>query len=312
MKIPTLLGIAMVITLVALGGLYYYYAPDPKPDADFQVSNLQVVNISNTSATVVWQTSSPATGEVEFGQFEQLSEKSSDNRDRTQPQARSVHFVTLNKLKPNTSYSYKIKNNDTPYPDKALGFKTANIPEAKAADLTFSFIKPLKGTVLNTNLNPIDESLIFLKIPGVQDLATFSSTAGNFILPLKSILNKELDKVFIVPPDSLADLTIIKGSFKSDVKIKISKDTINLPPIPIGANLDLTNFKSPTITKITFKGDQIEFDFNGDSKINSLDMAILREAAGSARGTDTQSRFDINGDGIIDQKDIDIFSKALK
>lgn len=311
MKIPTLLGIALIVTLTALGALYYYYNPAPKENINFQVSNLQVVNITDTQATIIWQTSQPKVGEVEYSSFQMNLKKASDNRDHNQSKARMVHFVSLNNLKPDTKYSYKIKNDEALFPDKALEFKTAKVETGSNDDLTFSFVKPIRGTVLNTNLNPIDESLVLVKIEGAQELATFSSTAGNFIMPLKTVLNKSLDKIFTIPNETRAQLIIVKGDLKSEVKIMISEDSLNLPPISIGTNLDLTNYKLKSITKITFSTiPSFGNDFNGDAKVNSLDLALLREAAKSGT-VNTQSNFDINKDGIVDQEDVDQFSKSL-
>ena len=314
MKIPTLLGMTIIVTLIALTGLYFYYSPSEKTENNSQISDLKVVNLSDTSATIVWQTTTPTIGKVSYSLSEDLSQSASDNRDRGTDKARMVHFVTINNLKSDSKYFYKVKNDDSAYPDKALGFRTARASEESDDPLTFSFIRPLKGTILNTNLNPIDESLIFLQIPGAQEMATFSSTAGNFILPLKKVYNKELDKIFMIPSNTKADLTVVKGVLKSDIKISISDLSVNLPPITIGSSLDLEKFTPSQIKKITFSETAFQgLDFNKDGRINSLDLAMLKEAATlpGAANTQTQSRFDINTDGVIDQKDIDAFSKSL-
>lgn len=310
MKIPTLVGIALLITLIVSIGLFIYYRSEKKTAA-FQISDVEVVNIGNTTVTVVWQTATPTVGEILYSADESLSEKAVDNRDRRQIRPRLIHFVTINNLKQNTRYFYKVKN-DLELSPKALDFKTGN---AAAADdeLSFSFIKPIKGTVLNTNLNPIDESLVFLKIPGAAKLATFSSTAGNFILPLKTVLSENLNQIYVIAPDSPAELSILKGQLRSTIKIVISEDTVNLPPIAIGSNLDLTNFKPQPLTSIIFGGTRAgSLDFNGDGRTNSLDLAQLREIAkpDGLKGTDA-SRYDVNGDGEVNQQDVDEFSKSI-
>lgn len=310
MKIPTLVGIALLIALMALVGMFFYYRSQTQA-AIFQISDVEVVNIGNTTATVVWQTISPSTGQVMYSENgASLSEKAIDNRDRRQVRPRLVHFVTLNNLKPNTQYYYKVKNNSE-LMQQALSFKTANVAVSEEAD-QYSFIRPLKGTILNTSLNPVDESLIFLKIPGAQKMATFSSTAGNFILPLKTVLSENLSQLFIVPDDSAAELTVVKGSLRSNIKISISESSVNLPPIPIGSNLDLSNFEAQPITNIIFNAASGGLDFNGDGKANSLDLALLKETAkpGNLLGGGG-SKFDVNGDGAVDQKDVDEFSRQI-
>ncbi len=313
MKIPTLLGVAAIATLIALAGLYYYYTPKTPLADSFNVTDVKVVNVTADSATVVWQTTTPSVGEVMFGKEEPLSLSALDTRDRGLKRARMVHFVTLNDLTPGTKYLYRVKNDESISQEKALGFETAKFVENRE-EVIYSFIRPIKGTILNTNLNPIDESLIFLEIPGAQSLATFSSTAGNFVLPLKTVLNSDLDKLFTIESGTEAVLTIMKGALRSGVRISISEEKVNLPPVPIGSNLDLTNFKPQPFNKITFSTvPTIGSDFNGDQKVNSLDLAILREAAGDGNSgsVNTQSNFDINKDGIVDQDDVNEFARSL-
>lgn len=311
MKIPTLIGIALIVALIGSLGLWFYSRETPVEDK-IEVLDLQTANISGDTATIVWQTNSPAIGEVLFAETENLSQTAPDNRDSKSPLSRITHFVTIKNIKPDTKYFYKIKNNNSITPEKALGFKTSNLKPSE--DLDFSFLKPIKGTILNTNLNPIDESLIFLEIPGAQPLASFSSTAGNFILPLKLVLSKDETKIFNIPQDTQATISVKKGKLESRVKIVISDSTVNLPPIAIGNNLDLSNYVHAPITAISFgKESPVSLDFNSDGIINSLDLAILRGKAGTNSLLNIQERqkFDTNSDGIVDQKDVDNFSKTL-
>lgn len=312
MKIPTLLGIALILA-IAVSAFFYFYYKKPPPASDFIVSDLQVVNIFETSSTIVWQTKLPTIGQVLYSENENTQNKAKDVRDQADPVGRLVHFVNIDSLKPNTKYFYRIQNNGVNYSDKVLEFKTASQISTNSDELYFSFIKPLKGTILNTNLNTIDESLIFLKIPGANNLATFSSTSGNFILPLKKVLNQDLNDLFSIAQKTPAELIIKKGDLEAKVKILISDETTTLPPIPIGANLDLSNFKPKTISIIKFSNSKANFDFNSDGKINSLDLAILREKTQPKNPLtpSDQTRFDLNSDGFVSQDDINIFSKAL-
>lgn len=312
MKIPTLIGIALLIALLTSLGFWFFSRGKDEIKASFVVSELRAVNISDNTATLVWQTNLPTIGQVEYGESENLDQKAIDNRDLKNPSEKLTHFVTLKNLKPNTRYFYKVTNNSVSHPVKAMEFQTANIPQLD--DLNFSFIRPLKGTILNTNLNPVDESLIFIEIPGAQPLATFSSTAGNFIMPLKLVLSEDLSQVFNIPSDTSAALTVSKGALESKVKLLISESTVNLPPITLGSNLDLSGYvQSPLKTISIGTTKQVNFDFNTDGKINSLDLAILRGKAGSRSllNQEDQVKFDVNSDGIVDQEDVSVFSKSL-
>lgn len=311
MKIPTLIGLAFIIALIGSFG-FWFLNQGTAPGVNFEVTDLQIANISTSNATVVWQTNLPSSGKVVYGESWNLNLESSDNRDSDSPSARKTHFVTLKNLKPNTHYFYKIINNSSNYPPNPLEFKTANLKDSN--ELNFSFLKPIKGTILSTTLNPVDESLIFLKIPGAQELATFSSTAGNFILPLKLVLDQDLTKIFNIPQNTQATMVVKNNNLESKVKIVISDSTINLPPITIGTSLDLTKYVNTPITKISIQTTSpASFDFNSDGKINSLDLAILREKASSRNlpRPEDISKFDINSDGVIDLDDTEVFSKSL-
>lgn len=312
MKIPTLIGIALIIALIGSLGYWFLYMGNTIEQGNFEVSDLQTLNISNNTATVVWQTNLPAIGQVLYGESENLNLKSSDNRDIKNPVPRFTHFVTLKNLKPNTRYFYQTINSSGSYPPTLLEFTTSSLEGFD--DLSFSFLKPVKGTILNTNLNPIDESLVFLSIPGAQDLATFSSTAGNFIMPLKLVLDKNLKKVFNISSGTSAIMTVKKKNLESKVAVIISDKTVNLPPITIGTSLDLSKYAKPPISTILVGSKrQTNFDFNGDGKINSLDLAILREKATTRNLPEPEDleRFDITSDGVITQEDVDVFSKSL-
>ncbi len=312
MRIPTLVGIAIILSLI--GSLFYWFfiKEKPQPLVNIEVSDMETVNITDTTATVVWQTNLPVVGTVNYGQSENLGQSASDNRDLSAAKEKFTHFVTIKNLTPNTKYYYKLLNAGVSPPEQAAEFTTANIPPQE--DLDFSFIKPLKGTVLNTTLNPIDEALIFLEIEGAQKLATFSSTSGNFVMPLKLVLNTELNKIFHVPDNTPATLLFKKGKIQSRVKVLISDSNVNLPPVTIGSNLDLSKYKHNEILPIIIGAQPTGgLDYNRDGTVNSLDLAILRSKAGASSSLTAEERatYDLNSDGLVDRKDVSQFSTTI-
>jgi len=77
------------------------YAPPPI------ISEVKVFNITDSSATITWQTDRPATSHVEYG--------TTDAYDSTTPlndELNTSHSVTLNGLKPSTTYYFKMKSQD--------------------------------------------------------------------------------------------------------------------------------------------------------------------------------------------------------
>jgi hypothetical protein len=76
---------------------------DPPP----QLSNIVVGAITNTGATVAWDTNEPADTQVEYGPDPRYGFNSPLQTART-----TTHQVTLSGLTPNTLYHYRVKSRD--------------------------------------------------------------------------------------------------------------------------------------------------------------------------------------------------------
>lgn len=312
MKIPTLLGLALLLTAITLGVMISLYQQnlnrENKPQ--FAPKQIKVLNISDTSVSIVWQTDLKTEGEIVYDTSQNLKHIESDNRDKDEIKQHLIHFVTLRDLKPDTKYFYKIKSESFLFPDQSLDFKTAKtIPDQQDNSLN----KPVQGTVLNTNLNPVDEALVFLKIEDASDLATFTSTAGNFIIPVTDLRTKDLSNFYPITQKIPATLQIIRGDLSSNVDITLPLDQI-LPPLTLGQNINLKDYiasESARVRKLKeLQSPEIvnKFDLNGDGKVNSLDLASVIDLYNSKQ---KDKKADFNQDGAVDQKDIDIISKAL-
>lgn len=297
--IPTLLGLAILILGLAGGvilatkpgllGLQTKAAPTSTP------TNINIVNISDTSASVCWQTDQLISGFIQADTNPNNRKMVfQDDRDLQGPQNHKLHFVTLIKLSPNTVYYFKIKSGSSTYPTgDPLSFKTE--PSA----ISFSH-QPIIGIVLDSNLQPVDEAIITLQIPGTQKLATITKAAGNFILPLTQIK---------IEDHTQATLSAFNTQASSQVLLTLPLKDQTLTPITLGKDLDLAfKIASPTAT-------EPQYDLNGDGVINSLDRSIVLKSFGPLRpeaSKNPQNRgADLNRDGIVDQKDLDIIDHLI-
>lgn len=266
---------------------------------------IQTVNISDSSATITWQTEIPTIGLISYGSSQNLSESSGDDRDKNNKEIRLTHFVTIKNLKPNTNYYYKIKTAGSLYPNQSLGFKTATSPQQETA------LAPIRGMiVIDGSLTPVDEALIFLKIPGAADLASFSTTAGNFIIPLKNLYQPNLMDFFIPKPGIEATLVIARANLESSVKIILPLYNQPLPPIILGENKDLRQALATSLAQTAaLSAKLIKYDLNNDGQLNALDVSIVIDNFGKKQKIE---RADLNNDWIVDQKDLDLLKKALE
>ncbi len=252
-KIPTILAL-LLLTVGLVGGVYLstqkeFLSLKTQADVSTAPKNVAVGNLSDTSAVIFWQTDKPTSGFVQIGQTQNLGQNFQDDRDNKIPLQHNLHFVTLSNLSPATTYYYKITSGGESFPDNnSASFTTLN-------SIPYQTYSPLVGRVLNSDLQPVQEALIVLEIPGAQPLNTITKLAGNYILPLSNLRSSDLLHVFTLGKGgTTAKLRIFDNERSSEVKIyldsqgnQITSTASALMPIIIGKDLDLIP-PSPTPT----------------------------------------------------------------
>lgn len=259
-KIPTLLGLAVLIIGLGVGIFLVSQNQILKSKASQNIipKKINVVNINGNSASIYWQTDQPVSSFIQAGPMPSLGLTFKDDRDTLSPKAHLLHFVTLTGLTPDTTYYYKITTGSTSYPGGIpFTFKTSSASKASPH-------QPLIGTVMDSTLQPVTESLLTLEVPGNQPIATITKVGGNFILPLISLQN--IDKL-------PASLIVFDLERSSTVSLILPPTQAVLPPITLGQNLDLTNrVTTPEASPSTTIN---KHDLNGDGIVNALDRAII-------------------------------------
>lgn len=317
MKIPTLLGLALLITVLVVGVFLFVYNQKiiSQNRVRFAPKKIQIVNISDLQVSVIWQTDVPTNGAVSFGEGRNLTQTENDARDRIGPNNFIIHFVTLKNLKPDTTYNYQIISGGVEFFDKPQSFKTAkSLTDSSGTDKQ-NQTKPLRGTILNTNLNPIDEALVFLAIKGAQDIVGFTGTSGNFVIPLKDIRSSDLTSFVNLNTKTDATLTINRVGLESQVQLSLPVTDKPLPPLVIGQNINLKDYltnqanqSKPAAEKPPVSNSE-KFDLNGDGKVNSLDLSVIVQNFGK---NPKNKKADLNSDGKVDQDDIDLISAQMQ
>lgn len=312
-KIPTLIGLG--ILLIGLAGGVYLTTENQILKTRAAVSstpkNVNIYNLSESGASVSWQTDEATTGFVQTGILQQQKSVYRDDRDLDTPQPHKLHFVTLTNLIPNTTYYYQIYSGQTIYPNIPATFTT--LPPTETLNWS-----PVVGTILNADNRPTDEALIILELENAQKLATITKSGGNFIMPLSGLRITDLSKIFSgnnIPYK--AKLVISGPQSSSQVSIFVPLENPSLPPVILGRDADLTQNtinSKPTLTPILTEVQK--YDLNGDGMINAPDVSIILKNFGIINKTSSTSaekqKIDLNKDGVIDQKDINLVLPYLK
>lgn len=294
-KIPTLLGLSIImigiITGVILTLREQVFISQASPNAKAQ--NITLSNISETEITISWQTSTPATSFITFGQESPNETTVLDDRDTNPapdsagPKAHSIHYVTIKNLLPKTNYQYKIISGKIS--SEILKFTTATPPSEQTG------FRPIIGSVLDGN-KPLDEGIVYLSIAGATTQSALIKSAGNYLIPISQIRKSDLSDSFSLSEDTTIKLTVVSDQGQANALFKLKTAVNSLPSINLGENLDLTT------------QDLNIYDLNSDRKINAADNAIVLDNFGK---NPKDKKTDLNGDGVVDQKDLDLMAKQI-
>lgn len=305
-KIPTLIGLGILLLGLA-GGVYLTTENQilkTKAAASSIPKNVNVYNLSASSASIFWQTDEETNGFVQAGISPQQKSTYRDDRDVDTPKPHKLHFVTLTNLTSNTTYYYQIYSGQIIDPITPATFTTLS-PTAETLNWN-----PVVGTILETNNRPVGEALIILELDNAQKLATVTKTGGNFIMPLSNLRTSDLTTNFPENNTPYKAKLIISGPINSSkVSILIPPD-ISLPPFILGQDINLTQNFPDVPTEIQ------KYDLNGDGLINAPDVSIILKNFGNLKNISSPSaekqKIDLNQDGVIDQKDVDLILPYLK
>lgn len=262
-KIPTLLGLGVIIAGIAVGVFLVLreqtYFASAAPTQTPQ--NITVSNIEDSSVVISWQTSSSVTGFVTYGQNSAAEQTSLDDRDPPagKPQPHLIHYVTIKNLLPKTTYQYKISSG------KLIG-KISTFTTSSPANTQNAF-GPLIGSVVDFG-KPLDEGVAFLSISNAVIQSSLVKNLGNFLIPLTKIRKDDLSDILLLETKMNAKITIISSTGEAVAVLNLQPEGKSLPPLKLGESVDLTNI-----------GINI-YDLNKDGKINAADYSIAQKNKG--------------------------------
>lgn len=271
-KIPTLLGLGVIITGIAVGvfltlreqTFFTQAAPTQTPQ------NITVSNIEDSSVVISWQTSASVSGFVTFGQNNATEQTSLDDRDPPSggPKPHLIHYVTIKNLLPKTTYQYKI--NSGKLISKISTFTTSS---PASTQNTFG---PVIGSIINSG-KPLDEGIAFLSVSGAIIQSSLIKNMGSFLIPLTKIRKEDLSDILPLETQMNAKITIISPTEETIAVFNLKPEGESLPPLKSGESVDLTNIASP----IPSPSPTLSiYDLNKDGKINAADYSIAQKNKG--------------------------------
>ncbi|KKQ23586.1 MAG: hypothetical protein US40_C0002G0129 [Candidatus Roizmanbacteria bacterium GW2011_GWC2_37_13] len=258
-KIPTLLGLFVVIFIVFLFLNILNRSAIPSKASKSNIRRIEVTNLSPIQVTIYWQGQDKEMGWIVYGEkSDALVNIALDNRDVNEKKSPYLnHYVTLRNLKPGVHYYYAVisQNQKIVRPDGSFfEFTTPLVSSAKTK------IDPATGKVLNANLSPLVNATVLLYVDEkTVPLSTLTKDSGEWLIPLNSFYDKSTLEEKSFSGEEKARIEIINEEAEmSSIVNKLKDLSLSAETIIIGKNYDFTQDADVLSASTGFKNNRNE------------------------------------------------------
>ncbi len=249
-KIPTLIGLLLVLVLTAVVGLSTSAVKEiqklfTSADSGILPTSVGVANITDTSFTVYWLTEKPVGGAVFYGLTPELGlGVAVDERSQGgQTEKYQTHFVRVTNLKPTTDYYFKISS----------GPSVTGDPEASGAPYTVSTgptlgdtpaIEPIYGRL--QDLPPNFSGIALWEADGAARLASLVKSSGDYVVPLAAARTIDLTAFWTEKSGFPETITILSpATDPTQINCELGRDR-PLPNVRLGETINCRRSSSPS------------------------------------------------------------------
>lgn len=275
-RIPTLLGVVLIVIgitatsfLVQTGVITIGKAgPSETPE------NIRITNIADTSFTVSYTTQDSVLGSVSYGESMNLGNIAVDDRDQQSGNIKSykIHYISVRNLKPSMKYYFTITSGQKTFSNNSNPFEVVT---AKNINSPPSSQQPIVGKLILPDGTIPSESVVYLTTGSAQALSTLVKEDGSYIIPLNSLLNKDLTGYFSFSENSVIKMLITGTMHQSNVTV-FAKQTNPVPIVTLSKDYDFTtNDFSPGSSEHSSASAQVSFPSFSATSNSSKDPQIL-------------------------------------
>lgn len=239
-------------------GLYYFLGQASGSQASRKpLTEHKIVNLSFNQAGVYWQTEEAEPGWITYGEMpDKLDKTASDPRYKKDKEPAHLHLVTLNNLKPGTTYYYEIVSEEGIYQQEdgaPFSFTTTDQFNLIGAS------KPAYGKVTEPTGDPAVNALIFITHKDSVPLVTYTKSTGEWLIPLTYVINEESMKPISLAPDDELKVHVVGETLKkSTVQILVNKTNPFPQTIVLGNNYSFLNEENVLPASTSIKQEQEE------------------------------------------------------
>lgn len=215
-----------------------------------QLVRLEIINVTNNSATIFWRTPEKLISWLVYGEEKnQLNNQVFDERDvEGKREARFNHYAILKNLKPNKKYFFEIvtskeviKQKD----NKPFSFSTkVQLPQPVN-------LPPARGRIQNRNGTPLVDAIVILKIEGADPLGDRTKDKGEWLIPFFYLTKANSNDFFQLEKNNLVTIEIISEEGEKSIVKALVKKITPLKTIIIGKDYEFLTEEEKVLSEIT-------------------------------------------------------------
>lgn len=294
-KIPTILGVILLLAGVAAGVFYINMRQIFRIGASTsnQPKDVRISNVSDTGATVSWTTDSLTTDFLSWGGSQ--NNVSKIEQESANSEKYYTHSINLSGLSPATQYFFKINSNGSSYDNNGVPW---NFTTGQSLGLSKNSAL-VSGSVISTSGQPINRALVYITINGYL-ASTLTTSTGNFVYQLENVRDPDLQNYAqIDPAATVLEISVIAG-VDGVASVQIFPQSADpIPPIVLGKVYDLRNLEPNTsdrnpnadlsLPENSTQGSK--FNVSGDTATTSATTVILESLTEGETVTSTKPEF---------------------
>lgn len=253
-RIPSFIGILLL--LIGVGVTSYLVdqgiifegraAPEKKP------LNIAITNVSPTGFTVMYTTDDQVPGTLKYGTEKTGTNVAADDREKQTGQtvASNLHHITVENLKPATTYYFSILSGDAVFQNGDQPYEIKTAPELSEPPKE---VPPITGSLTYPEGAESEEALLLITSEDSQPLSTLVGADGSYTLPATGVRSKDLSSFADLQDGTLFDLVALSSDETSVVTVLFS-NTRPIPLIMLGQAYDFTISTEPLEESPTASG----------------------------------------------------------
>ena len=248
-RIPTLLSLILIVISIVITSFLVRRETSIVSRADITQTpqNVKITNISDKSFTISYITEVANIGSVNFGVDANLGQAGLDDKDQETGliRPRRIHSFTLKNLKPKTTYFFAIVSGKNTFLENDVPYKATTAPTPQ---ITLQDQPVIQGKViLPTSIAP-EEALIYVNTEKAQEISALSQSNGQYLLPLTSLLLKDLSYPVVLGEDDVIKITITDGKQNSSILL-LAKQVKDIPVVTLSNDYDFILGKETIATE---------------------------------------------------------------